>query len=55
MLTVAQISKSLIMGKAMSVVYPFGRFGSKPWEGFQVKTKVKKAQNYVPIGWENLR
>ena len=55
MLTVTQISRSLIMGKAMSIVYPLDRFGLKPWEGYKVRTKVKQAQNYVPVGWEDLR
>lgn len=34
------ISKSLITGKAVAVVLPSKKFGSRPWEGFHSRTKV---------------
>ncbi|KAK3669850.1 hypothetical protein LTR78_010231 [Recurvomyces mirabilis] len=36
------ISKSLVQGKAVAVVWPLSRFGTRPWEdGYTSKTKVK--------------
>lgn len=34
------ISRSLILGKAVTVTAPWDRFGTKPWEAFKNKTKV---------------
>ncbi|KAK5112227.1 hypothetical protein LTR62_004388 [Meristemomyces frigidus] len=34
------ISKSLVQGKAVAVVWPPKRFGTRPWEGFRSRTKV---------------
>lgn len=38
------ISKSLITGSAVAIVWPPSRFGSTPWEGFRSKTKVVEAK-----------
>lgn len=48
------ISKSLINGKAVCVVLPFNRFGTKPWESFKGKTKVKQSQAARTIAWDDL-
>ena len=34
------ISASLITGRAVSIVWPVWRFWTKPWEGFEGRTKV---------------
>lgn len=39
------ISMGLINGVAISVVRPFDKFWSKPWEGFKCKTKVVTAKD----------
>lgn len=36
------ISKSLIKGKAWSILSPFKQLGTRPWDGYEVKTKVIK-------------
>lgn len=36
------VSKALIKGKAVGLVWPVGEFGAKPWEGFRGRTKVLK-------------
>ncbi|KAK5116532.1 hypothetical protein LTR85_009157 [Meristemomyces frigidus] len=38
------ISRSLILGKAMAVVLPTEKFGSKPWEKFNTRTRVVRTQ-----------
>ena len=35
------ISKSLILGKAVCVVWPLSKFGTRPWEQYDSKTRVK--------------
>lgn len=43
------ISKSLITGKAVAVMWPRERFWSKPWEGWKVRTRV--AEGRGPEDW----
>ncbi|KAH9812657.1 mitochondrial inner membrane protease subunit 2-like [Teratosphaeria destructans] len=38
--TYGPISMSLVHGKAVQLVWPLKDFGTKPWEGFRVDTKV---------------
>ncbi|KAF2771922.1 LexA/Signal peptidase [Teratosphaeria nubilosa] len=38
--TYGPISMSLVNGKAVQIVWPLKDFGSRPWEGFRVGTKV---------------
>ncbi|THZ27074.1 LexA/Signal peptidase [Aureobasidium pullulans] len=48
------ISKSLIVGKAIVQLRPFSKLGEKPWEGYNIKTKVEKDPNFEREGWEDL-
>lgn len=36
------ISKNLIVGKAVCVLLPWGRFRERPWEGFESQTVVRR-------------
>lgn len=36
------VSRSLINGRAVVVTWPLGRIGAKPWEGYQIRTRVAK-------------
>lgn len=50
------VSRSLIVGRAMGVMWPPERWG-RPWEreaGFAGKTKVVKGREAVPVEWEEL-
>lgn len=47
------ISKSLITGKALWVVWPYARFRTKPWEGFKVRTRVLPGRMEVPAAWRD--
>jgi len=47
------ISKSLINGRAVAVVWPSARFMARPWEGFQSRTKVVEGKE-VPDWVEGL-
>jgi len=44
----------LIVGKAIIQLRPFNKFGEKPWEGYNIKTKVEKDPNFEREGWEDL-
>lgn len=41
------MSKSLILGKAICLLRPWGQIGTRPWEGFENKTRVVKGQEVV--------
>ncbi|KAF2161119.1 hypothetical protein M409DRAFT_28449 [Zasmidium cellare ATCC 36951] len=41
------VSKSLIQGKAWCLYRPYTQFGSKPWEGYKVQTKVIEGKEVV--------
>lgn len=43
------VSKSLVIGKAVTVLWPLNRFWTKPWEEFRGKTKV--VQGKEPEDW----
>ncbi|KAK4631887.1 Mitochondrial inner membrane protease subunit 2 [Fulvia fulva] len=40
--TYGPISESLILGKALAVIWPPNQFAQKPWEGYKSATKVVK-------------
>ncbi|KAK3116063.1 hypothetical protein LTR53_003953 [Teratosphaeriaceae sp. CCFEE 6253] len=42
------ISKSLVLGKAVCVVWPLERFGTRPWEEYENRTIVRRGQAVKP-------
>lgn len=49
------ISKSLIVGKAMHVVWPSDRAWTRPWEEkFKSRTRVVKGREQVPLAFEDM-
>lgn len=45
--TYGPISRSLIIGKAVSIVRPFRQFGQTPWKGWVSRTKVIEGQEVI--------
>lgn len=41
------ISKSLVQGKAWVLWAPWGQFGTRPWEGYDIRTRVIKGEEIV--------
>lgn len=52
---VGPISKSLIVAKAVCIIAPWERMGTKPWERLYAgRTKVLKGREDVPEQWQDL-
>lgn len=49
--TYGPISKSLITGKIVYVVWPWSSFGTIRWDQFRGKTKVVEAQDHERLEW----